>query len=65
VIHNIVWSGTTGHPRVLAAVWIPLSRATLCISCEAVFRLNEKECPACGSRTHVLLVNWLQERRTT
>jgi predicted amidophosphoribosyltransferase len=51
-------------PRVLVRVWLPLEEAALCLSCEAVYQLTERACPACGHREAALLSKWLQERRT-
>ena len=48
--------------RVLAAVWLPLERAALCLDDETVFDLEQQECPTCGSASFALLARWLQER---
>lgn len=50
------------EPRVLASIWMPLSRAAMCLDCESVFDLGEGQCPACGSEHFVLLTRWLTER---
>ena len=52
------------EPRVAAVVWLPLSRAALCLSCdqETVFDVEDGECPTCARADFVLLGRWLQER---
>lgn len=42
-----------GEPRVLAVVWLPLSRAALCLGDETIFDLAERCCPTCGD-THLV-----------
>lgn len=49
--------------RVLAAVWIPLARAALCLNDETVFDLEQQECPTCGGASFALLARWLVEHR--
>ena len=56
-------AGTTvSAPRVLASVWMPLSRAAMCLEDETVFDVGEGQCPVCGSEHFVLLTRWLTER---
>jgi rRNA maturation endonuclease Nob1 len=51
------------EPRVLIGrVFLPLRFAMLCINCETLYDMRDKACPACGSRTNVLLATWLRQR---
>ncbi len=50
-------------PRVvIGRARLPLRYASLCLNDETVFDLRDRACPACGSRTLVLLARWLRER---
>jgi hypothetical protein len=65
------------EPEVLGVAWVPLSRALLCLDCEACFAwpprlaLQSKAggeagcaaCPKCGSQTWEPLENFLTRRR--
>ena len=55
------------EPRVAAVVWLPLSRAALCLSCdqETVFDVQDQECPTCGSEHWQLLQTWLGSTKDT
>ena len=52
------------EPRVAAVVWLPLSRAALCLSCdqETVFDVQDQECPTCSREDFILLAHWLRDR---
>jgi hypothetical protein len=53
------------EPRIVAHVWIPLSRAALCLTWpgETVFDVTDLRCPVCGDSEHFALVSpWLSER---
>lgn len=44
---------------------IPLSRAVLCIDCDAVSNATGERCPACGSPSLNLLSVWLDRSVAT
>jgi RNA polymerase subunit RPABC4/transcription elongation factor Spt4 len=44
-------------------VTIPFSRAALCFDCEAVFNVENKECPWCCSKAFGLLISWLGRKK--
>ena len=49
--------------NVLAAIWVPLSRAALCLNDETVFDVGDGACPQRDGEHFALLARWLQERR--
>lgn len=39
---------------------IHLSRAVLCLDCEAIYYLGSAVCPVCGSGSGALLAKWMR-----
>ena len=57
---SITEMSRTIPPRVLAADFIPLDRAALCLDCETIYPLAAHECPRCGGVTRAALATWLK-----
>ena len=38
-----------------AYIHLPLARAALCAGCDAIYRLEEPACPACGDHGRIVL----------
>ena len=48
------------HHRAQSPLFhFPLTEAACCIGCDAVFRLAERSCPACGSENIMSLATWM------
>jgi predicted amidophosphoribosyltransferase len=48
------------HRRAQSPLFhFPLTEAACCIGCEAVFRLSERNCPACGSGNVMSIAKWV------
>lgn len=39
--------------------WIALRKACLCLSCETIFEIEARSCPACGGAAMMPLLTWL------
>ena len=39
--------------------WIALRKACLCLSCETIFEIEARSCPACGGSAMMPLLTWL------
>lgn len=39
---------------------IPLSRASLCMNCQSIYRASQPTCPGCGSREGWPVAKWIE-----
>ena len=60
---SITEMSRTIPPRVLAAEFIPLDRAALCLSCETIFPLSTIRCPVCDGSACMALATWLKSAK--